>query len=264
MRPIKNNYIRMKKISIILIALFSLVGIASAQSLDQYFEQGNKLYAEGNFKAAASQYQLLIDAGNASAKLYYNTGNAYYKQKMYAKAILNYERAFKLNPSDGDISHNLQLARLQIRDRVDSVPAFFLAEWFNGIRNLLSANGWSWLSLISLILCGLLFIFYRFTGTLLVKKVTFGLSSFFMVLFVFSVWTANAKTNKIKHPDTGIIMSPVVVVRSSPDLSGKDLFVVHEGTKITFTETPPVPGWREVKIADGNTGWIETNTLEVI
>ena len=254
----------MKKISAMIIALLCLLGIANAQNLEQAFEQGNKLYAEGNFKAAAAQYQKVIDEGYSSSKLYYNAGNAYYKQKMYAKAILNYERAYKLNPSDGDINHNLQLARLQIRDNVDSIPTFFVVRWFNGLRNLLSANGWAWFSLVSFLLAGILFLCYYFTGTLLIKKITFGSSALLLCLFLFSVWTSNSKTHQIKHPADAVILSPVVVVRSSPDQSGKDLFIVHEGIKITFTETPPVPGWREVKIADGNTGWVEANTFEVI
>ncbi|WP_320053148.1 tetratricopeptide repeat protein [uncultured Acetobacteroides sp.] len=254
----------MKKISTIIFALLCLVGSVNAQSLEQTFEQGNNLYAEGNFKAAAVQYQKVIDGGYSSSKLFYNAGNAYYKQKMYAKAILNYERAYKLGSSDGDINHNLQLARLQIRDNVDSVPTFFIVSWFNGIRNLFSANGWAWLSLLSFIFASALFICYYFTGTLLVKKITFGSSAFFVLLFAFSVWTAHAKTEQIKHPTNAIILSPVVVVRSSPDQNGKDLFIIHEGIKVTFTETPPVPGWREVKIADGNTGWVEANTFEII
>lgn len=254
----------MKKISAMIIALLCLVGVANAQNLEQAFEQGNKLYAEGNFKAAATQYQKVIDGGYSSSKLYYNAGNAYYKQKMYAKAILNYERAYKLNPSDGDINHNLQLARLHIRDNVDSLPTFFIVSWFNGLRNLFSANGWAWVSLVSFLLAGILFLCYYFTGTILVKKITFGSSALLLCLFIFSIWTSNSKTQQINHPTDAIILSPVVVVRSSPDQNGKDLFIVHEGIKVTFTETPPVPGWREVKIADGNTGWVEANTFEVI
>jgi len=254
----------MKKLYTIITALLCLLGTANAQSFEQSFEQGNKLYAEGNFRQAAAQFQKVIDGGYSSSKLYYNAGNAYYKQKMYAKAILNYERAYKLNPSDGDISHNMQLARLQIRDNIDSVPTFVVVSWFNSIRNILSANGWAWLSLVAFLLAGALFICYYFTGTLLVKKVTFGSSALLLGVFAFSVWTAHAKTLQIKHPTNAIVLSPVVVARSSPDQNGKELFIVHEGIKITFTDTPPVSGWREVKIADGNTGWIEATSFEVI
>lgn len=254
----------MKKVSIILFAMLAFVGIASAQTFEQNFEQGNRLYAEGNYKAAAAEYQKVIDGGYASSKLFYNAGNAYYKQKMYAQAILNFERAYKLNPSDGDIKHNLKLTRLKIRDKVDAVPSFFLIEWYHSLRNMFSANGWAYLSIISLILAGGLFICYYFTGTLRIKKITFGSSAFLLLVFILSLLNANAKTREIKQPNTAIVLSPVVVVRSSPDQTGKDLFVIHEGTKVTFTETPPVPGWREVKIADGNTGWLEVNTYEAI
>lgn len=254
----------MKKYLIILVSLLGIANMAMAQVYEQAFEEGNKLYAEANFKAAAAQYQKIVDAGYTSSKLLYNLGNAYYKQKQYAKAILYYEKAYVLNPSDAQIKHNLEFARLQTRDKIESVPSFFLKEWLNGIRNALSANGWAWFSLIAFLLCGIFFILYRFTGSITLKKGNFTLSAFAALLFIFALWNAHEKTQQIKHPDSAIVMSPVVVVRSSPDQSGKELFVIHEGTKVTLTETAPVSGWREVRIADGNTGWIETSTFAVI
>lgn len=254
----------MKRIYIILIMLVCFIGGAQAQDMDGAFEKGNNLYTKGSYKAAAEQYQKIIDAGYSSSKLFYNAGNAYYKQKLYAKAILCYERAYRLSPSDAAINHNLELARLQIKDKVEPVPTFFVVEWLSAIRSWLSANGWAWLSITSLLVCGLLFVAYRFTGTLITKKIAFSSSSFFMLLFLFSVWNASVQTKKITEPNTAIVLSPVVVVKSSPDENGKELFIVHEGTKLTFTETPPVEGWTEVRIADGNTGWIQNSTFEII
>lgn len=254
----------MKKILIILFALVALSPMAKAQVFEQAFEEGNKLYAEANFKAATAQYLKVVDAGYASSKLFYNLGNAYYKQKMYAKAVLYYEKAYQLAPSNGQIRHNLELTRLQIRDKIESVPTFFVKEWILSVRNLLSANGWAWLSLLCVALIGTFFMLYRFTGSILMKKLNFTLSSLGVLVFIFSVWNASAQTEKIKHPNAAIIMAPSVVVKSSPDQSGKDLFVLHDGAKITFTETPPVPGWREIRIADGNTGWVESNSYEII
>lgn len=254
----------MKKFFIILVAILGVGKFANAQSLEQLFEEGNKLYAEANFKAAAAQYQKVVDAGYASGKLYYNLGNAYYKQKMYAKSILYYEKALLLDPSDSNTKQNLEMARYQTRDKIEPIPSFFMKEWFYSIRSYFSANEWAWLSLIFAVLSGIFFILYRFVGTIGVKKANFSISMICILLFTFSVWNADARTKKIKNPDNAIVMSPTATVKSSPDLSGKDLFVLHEGTKITFTETAPVSGWREVRIADGNTGWLETSLFEII
>lgn len=254
----------MKRYLLIVISLLLGANFVSAQVYEQTFEEGNKLYAEANFKAAASQYQKIVDAGYASSKLFYNLGNAYYKQKQYAKAILYFEKAYVLNPSDSQIKHNLEFTRLQTRDKIEAIPSFFIKEWADGIRNLLSANGWSWLSLASILSAGILFILYRFTGTIFFKKIYFFLSCFFVLVLIVAIWNANSKTQSIRYPNSAIVLAPVVVVKSSPDQSGKELYVIHEGTKITLTDTPSVPGWREIKIADGNVGWVQNSTFEVI
>lgn len=232
--------------------------------LEQAFEQGNEQYAKGSYKAAASSYQKVVNAGYYSSDLYYNLGNAYYKQQQYAKAILSYERALKYAPSNSKIKNNLEMAKMHTRDKIEAVPAFFLTEWGLAIRNIFSANGWAWMSVVAFVLCGLFFLVYRFLGSLLVKKVTFTLSSLFLLVFFFSVWNASVKTEELKNPNAAIIMAPSAVVKSSPDQNGKDLFVLHDGAKVTFTSTLPVSGWREVRIADGKVGWVESNTFEVI
>jgi SH3-like domain-containing protein len=56
-----------------------------------------------------------------------------------------------------------------------------------------------------------------------------------------------------------IISSPVVSGKSSPDKSGTDLFVLHEGTKVTIEDT--VGEWLEIRLSDGNKGWVPVNSL---
>jgi len=59
-----------------------------------------------------------------------------------------------------------------------------------------------------------------------------------------------------------IIFSPLVNGKSSPDESGTDLFVLHEGTKVTVEDE--VGEWYEIRLSDGNKGWIPSNSLEKI
>ena len=51
-------------------------------------------------------------------------------------------------------------------------------------------------------------------------------------------------------------------VKSSPDKSSTDLFVLHEGTVVTITDR--LDGWCEVVIADGKKGWVEGRKIEII
>jgi SH3-like domain-containing protein len=57
-------------------------------------------------------------------------------------------------------------------------------------------------------------------------------------------------------------MSPSVIIKSSPDISGTDIFVLHEGTKVWIIDE--ISDWREIKLSDGTKGWLKASDLEVI
>jgi uncharacterized protein YgiM (DUF1202 family) len=50
--------------------------------------------------------------------------------------------------------------------------------------------------------------------------------------------------------------------KSSPDKSGNDIFVLHEGTKVTVEDG--VGEWSEIRLSDGNKGWVPLNSLIII
>ena len=83
-----------------------------------------------------------------------------------------------------------------------------------------------------------------------------------LLLFVITFLPASSRHRDIVNPDTGIILAPSVVVRSSPNESGTELFILHEGTKIEVNEE--VSGWQNIKIIDGREGWISTGDFETI
>jgi SH3-like domain-containing protein len=58
-------------------------------------------------------------------------------------------------------------------------------------------------------------------------------------------------------------MEPSVTVKSTPAKNGTDLFILHEGTKVSITDSS-MRGWLEIRIADGKEGWVERNKLEEI
>jgi SH3-like domain-containing protein len=59
-----------------------------------------------------------------------------------------------------------------------------------------------------------------------------------------------------------IIINTLVSGKSSPDNSGTDLFVLHDGTKVTIEDK--VGEWYEIRLSDGNKGWIPVNSLIII
>ena len=90
---------------------------SSALFAQDAFDAANAAYADGRYEEAATMYQSLLDE-QPDATLYYNLGNARFKQGELAQAILNYERALRLKPNYKDAQYNLAFAQSRITDNI--------------------------------------------------------------------------------------------------------------------------------------------------
>lgn len=225
-------------------------------------KEAEAAYTKEDYGKAVELYEGLLKSYGESAEIYYNLGNAYYKENKIAPAILNYERALLLDPGDGDIRFNLQLARQKSVDKIEPVGDFFLYRWFDKVQNIGAADSWARTGIFCFILfigCLLLFFFSKWIH---LKKIGFYLGLFFLVLVLFSNLFAANQKRELANRSGAIVFAPTVTVKSSPDASGTDLFVLHEGTKVSVKST--LGEWSEIELEDGNVGWMPTKDIEVI
>jgi tetratricopeptide (TPR) repeat protein len=222
----------------------------------------NRLYSESNFREAALVYQRIINAGYHAAGVYYNLGNAYYRSGNIPSAILNYERAALLSPGDEDIMFNLELARTRVRDRIETLPQFFLNRWWQRARNLVSTGTWAILSVSFFIMMLAVVSVFLFSSSMLVKKASFWLAVSFLTISLLSFSLGMDQRNYLRNHAAAIVFAPVVPVKSSPDAYSADLFLIHEGTKVRVEES--IGDWRLVRLNDGNKGWIRVEDIEMI
>lgn len=220
-------------------------------------------YIQGDYLTAISIYEYVIENQGVNATLYMNLGNCWLKRDEIAKAILYYERAYLLDPSDPDIRFNLELARTKTVDKVNTVNQLFIVVWFKKLLAVLDVNGWAVLTVVLFALTMLLagvFLFSKKTG---IRKISFSFSAFFLLLSVLSFIFATTQMGNLKNRDTAIIMSPSVTVKSTPTSAGTDLFIIHEGRKVQILDSS-MKEWVEIRLEDGNTGWIPVNVMEII
>jgi tetratricopeptide (TPR) repeat protein len=249
----------MRQFFIFIAILFATITLSAQDSL---LHQANEDYAKGDFQAAANSYEELLKANGESAIVYYNLGNSYYKLNKVAPSILNYERALLLEPGNSDIRFNLEIAKLKTVDKIEPVGDFFLTEWFRDIQNLLSTNAWSSLSIVCFILLiACLFLFF-FTRRVFIKKSAFYIGIGLLIIVVFGNSFAYNQKKKLTLRNEAIIFIPTTTIKSSPDSSGNDLFILHEGTKVKVKNK--IGDWNEIETADGNVGWIKSSEIEVI
>lgn len=224
--------------------------------------EADSAYIRGQYQQAIKDYEMLLKQG-ASADLYYNLGNAYYRSENITRAVLNYERALLLSPGDRDIRFNLQIARAKTIDKIVPESEMFFFTWYRSLVNLMSVDAWAWTALIALALLIVLLLVYLFSERIWLRKVGFFGGFVLLILFALSNLFAWQQKQDLLFRKGAIVISPSVTVKSTPAKNGTDLFILHEGTKVSITDGT-MKGWMGIRIADGKEGWIESNMIEEI
>ena len=223
------------------------------------FEDANALYTDGEFSRALEIYHALESTGQ-SPELYYNIGNAYFKSEQLAPAILYYEKALKLNPADEDIRHNLKFVNQNLTDDIGKRIESDSQDAFLGFLYAQKPNFWVWASAMAI---GAFFIFLSIS--LVMKKgrgIPVALGVLCMLGGIGTGAFAIANNSWHSTQDQAIVMNFAVTVMSAPGDTGKEVFKLHEGTKVDLKQAQD--GWYEITLPNGKTGWIQEEELGVI
>jgi len=229
---------------------------------EQQYDKASKLYKSGNYAEASMQYQNLVNDGKRSTALFFNLANCYYKTGDYAKAILNYERAKKISPADEDIEYNLKLANAKASDKIDPIPQLFYEKWWSIFITTFSPTEWAAFAIITLWIAVGIFLIYLFAKTVEKKKKSFYATTIVFAISVCLFIVARSANKLIYNYSFAIIMDSSAYAKSAPDEKGTNLFLLHNGTKVEVIEEQE--GWKKIKIANGNTGWMANAALENI
>ena len=224
--------------------------------------EADSAYVRGQYQQAISDYESLLKQG-ASAELYYNLGNAYYRTENIPQAVLNYERALLLSPGDRDIRFNLQIARSKTFDKIVPESEMFFVTWYRAMVNMMSVDGWARTALFAMGLTIILLLVYLFADRLWLRKAGFFGGVALLILFVMSNLFAWQQKQDLINRKGAIIFAPSVTVKSTPAANGTDLFILHEGTKVVIIDGS-MKDWKEIRLADGKEGWIESKKIRII
>ena len=243
----------------IALMLLAVIG-ARAESADKLFIIGTDAYKAKNYDQAITAYQTLLSDGYHTANVYYNLGNCYYKTEQISLAILNYERALRLAPSDDDIRFNLKLANLKIVDHVVPVPQLSIVTGWHSFVASRSSKTWAicsvvcaWLALVAMAL-------YLFIAS--IRRIAFYTGVSLIVLVLFFGYLGYAQRHAEYGAGQAILTVSNTNIKSAPDATSTDLYMIHEGVKLDILDK--VGHWSKVRLADGKVGWVEQNNFTVI
>ncbi|MFA6570269.1 MAG: tetratricopeptide repeat protein [Bacteroidota bacterium] len=254
----------MKRTFIILLVFFAFHLSASANTniAKDNFSKANEFFKKGNYIKAIELYKSILNNGYESSELYYNLGNCYFRRNAVPSAILYFERAKRIAPDDDDILYNLGIANLRIVDKIEPVPKFFLFQLYDNMRNSFSSASWGSFVIISLWVFFLSLAGFITFWSPLIRKILFGISVISLASAILFFVFAQQNYDKEQTRDEAIIFSPSVYVKSSPDAGGKDVLILHEGTKVKILDE--VGDWRKIRLVNGNLGWALKQSMEII
>lgn len=251
----------MKKI--IFITLLILLNMLITQAnTEQTLNEANMAYAAENYEQAKELYLKIINQDYIAADLYYNLGNTYYKLNQIPNAILYYEKAAKLAPNDPDIAYNLKIASMKTIDKIEAIPPLFFVKYWQSLVSKYNSSTWAIIviCLFAITLFSILGIFYLKTKHF--KRILLYTSLLFALFTITTVIISTQQYNKEKTHNTAIVFTPSINIKSSPNINGNDLFVLHEGTKL-FIEKE-LNNWCQIRLANGNKGWIQKKNIVLI
>ena len=224
--------------------------------------------AEADSLARASKYVEAIDAyeaviadGYESAGVYYNLGFCYYCNGQLGKAVLNMERSRRLDPSNDDVDANLKFLATRT-DQLQVVEPVFFQQWWTNLKNAFNSDGWAvvFIILFALSLSGVGC--FLFAESVHLRKVGFFSAILLFAVAFFTLSFSLQKRSSLLDGDEAVVMSSSVNMNTSPDKNGSLYAVIHEGTRVTILDS--LGEWIEIKLADGNVGWIKLSEVEKI
>lgn len=248
--------------AMIFLALPSNASAAETSAMDSLWNVAVSAYEAENWQEAVSAWKAIDDAGFGSDVLYYNIGNACFKNSDISGAVVYYRRALKLNPSNEDARINLEFVNSRIQDKVDSVPEFFLSGWVRRLSYVMDSNYWAAAFLFFVLVLSAALLLFLLGRKSSVKKAGFYVAIASLLAGIVCISFSMSQKSAFESKDRAVVTSGVSSVKSSPGVASTDLFVIHEGLTVTVTER--VGEWSNIEISDGREGWMLSKDLEII
>lgn len=229
----------------------------AAEAPHTAFFQANTLYSQGDYDRAIHAYEQLLAAGRHSGPVYFNLGNAYFKNGQLGRALLNYERARRLTPGDTDIQANLAYAR-SVAGAEDCPPKLWQSLVFP-LTHRLSTESLVWMTSAAYSLALLTFAVSRVWSRRARWLVSVALVWAGLFALAGGSLARQLYVNSWQRPAL-VLADGQTPVRFEPAETGTEHFVLKQGALVHVLDSRP--GWHQIARCDGRRGWLAAPSLE--
>jgi len=219
--------------------------------------EANRFYDAGQFSDAVTRYEALVDSGVEDGRLYYNLANAHFKAGNLGHAVLNYRRAQRLLPRDGDVAANLKLARARTQDRLEAENEGAV------ITSLRRIVGWTtlresaivalvvWVAIGGLIISAILWREHR--------RILLILAGVAVVLLTLILFAVGVRIWDERDQPPAVIVVDEASVHSGPGTDYLTEFLLHAGAEVRVVEQRA--DWARVTLPGDLQGWVPAESV---
>lgn len=233
----------------------------NALRINEELKKAEDFYNNKKFDEALKIYSKIESDGHISSDFYYNFGNIHFRLGNLGKAILYYEKAYKLNPNDDNVQHNLNICYSKTLDKMEFNENFFIQTFKQGMVYRFSEKDWGWFSIFfSFLAASLLAVSIWVQSRFRPVLIPMGLLLMILSLVFYGMGRTIIRENN-KH-DFAVVLAKETTVRSEPLERSFVKFRLHEGSKIRIVEVDDE--FALIKLSNGNEGWVKTKDLGFI
>ena len=253
--------VRRCRLAVLVVLLASSTAPLIADTPEEIFENGNRAYDDGKFAEAAEAYRKVLRYQIEDPRVEYNLGNAEFRLGNLGRAILHYERARRIDPSDPDVRQNLAYARSLRIDRVPEPEQPALVSWIARLLDRLGADRLAWITLgLVWLACALLAWGLAAPGRWRARHGWTLAVVLTAVALVGGAWygTGHAQAGN----PTAVVVAQLADVLAGPGANNATLATVHEGLDVeVWAEREE---WLQVRLPNGVSGWVAREAVELV
>ncbi len=260
------------KVVLTTVAILMSLMTLHAETAETLTQQADSAYMRDDFGSALSLYLDIANNHGTSAPLYYNIANCYYRLGQPGKAIVYYERALRLDPSDRDTRDNLDFVNSRITDEPGD-RGMFITKTVNAIATRIGANTWATIAIVSFVLMLICVALYVLPSAVVIRKIGFfGAFGMIFICVVANILASIATSYSTDH-DEAIVVVPASMLSTSPRTPkdrSEEALLLHEGTKVQILDSVTTRNdsvavkWFDVRVDNEHRAWAKGSDIERI